>query len=158
MSQKDKSAFVAMSQDAKYQRFYDESDCDPSKYRELTDLFIVQASEKPRKSYQLAVECEVSGKFVGTVCLRLEDNQQASIGCVADFGFSELGIHRIYAKTISKNLPAIKLCKSLGMRQEAHFREHRFFKGQWWDTVIWAVLRTEWQDTAKLKERIAVHK
>ncbi|TOJ56751.1 GNAT family N-acetyltransferase, partial [Vibrio parahaemolyticus] len=117
-----------------------------------------------------------SGKFVGTVCLRLEDNQQASIGCafsrasqgdklsyeaalaLADFGFSELGIHRIYAKTISKNLPAIKLCKSLGMRQEAHFREHRFFKGQWWDTVIWAVLRTEWQDTAKLKERIAVHK
>ncbi|MEK2098897.1 GNAT family protein [Vibrio parahaemolyticus] len=176
MSQKDKSAFVAMSQDAKYQRFYDESDCDPSKYRELTDLFIVQASEKPRKSYQLAVECKVSGKFVGTVCLRLEDNQQASIGCafsrasqgdklsyeaalaLADFGFSELGIHRIYAKTISKNLPAIKLCKSLGMRQEAHFREHRFFKGQWWDTVTWAVLRTEWQDTVKLKERIAVHK
>ncbi|TOK31165.1 GNAT family N-acetyltransferase, partial [Vibrio parahaemolyticus] len=36
--------------------------------------------------------------------------------------------------------------------------EHRFFKGQWWDTVIWTVLRTEWQDTAKLKERIAVHK
>ncbi|CAI2318580.1 hypothetical protein IFVP18_C150598 [Vibrio parahaemolyticus] len=97
----------------------------------------------------------MSGKFVGTICLRLEGNQQASIGCafsrasqgdklsyeaalaLADFGFSELGIHRIYAKTISRNLPAIKLCKSLGMRQEAHFREHRFFKGQWWDTVIW---------------------
>lgn len=117
----------------------------------------------------------MSGKFVGTVCLRLEDNQQASIGCalsrasqgdklsyeaalaLADFGFSELEIHRIYAKTISRNLPAIKLCKSLGMRQEAHFREHRFFKGQWWDTVIWAVLRTELQDTAKLKEWISVH-
>ncbi|HHF3067902.1 TPA: GNAT family N-acetyltransferase [Vibrio diabolicus] len=162
MTPNDEDAFVAMSQDAKYQRFYDESDCDPNKYRELTRLFIAQASEKPRKSYQLAVERKVSGEFVGTVCLRLEDNQQASMGCafsrvsqgnklsheaalaLADFGFSELGVHRIYAETISKNLPAIKLCKSLGMRQEAHFREHRFFKGQWWDTVVLAVLRAEW--------------
>ena len=162
MTLNDEDAFVAISQDAKYQRFYDESDCDPNKYRELTSLFVAQASEKPRRSYQLAVECKVSGEFVGTVCLRLEDNHQASMGCafsrasqgnklsheaalaLADFGFSELGVHRIYAETISKNLPAIKLCKSLGMRQEAHFMEHRFFKGQWWDTVVLAVLRAEW--------------
>ncbi|HHF2906458.1 TPA: GNAT family protein [Vibrio diabolicus] len=164
MTPNDEDAFVAMSQDAKYQRFYNESDSDPNKYRELASLFIAQAqaSEKPRKSYQLAVECKVSGEFVGTVCLRLEDNQQASMGCafsrvsqgnklsyeatlaLAGFGFSELGVHRIYAETISGNLPAIKLCKSLGMRQEAHFREHRNFKEQWWDTVVLAILRTEW--------------
>ena len=53
---------------------------------------------------------------------------------LADFGFSELGIHRIYAETISNNLAAIKLCKSLGMKQEACFKAHRFFKGQWWDS------------------------
>lgn len=35
MTPNDESAFVAMSQDSKYQRFYDESDCDPNKYREL---------------------------------------------------------------------------------------------------------------------------
>lgn len=162
MTPNDESAFVGMSQDSKYQRFYDESDCDPNKYRELTSLFIAQASENPRKSYQLAVECKQSGKLIGTVCLRLEGNQQASMGCafsrgsqgskfsheaalaLADFGFSRLAVHRIYAETISRNLPAIKLCESLGMRQEAHFREHRFFKEQWWDTVVLAVLRTEW--------------
>ena len=81
MNPSDESAFVAMSQDAKYQRFYDESDCDPNKYKELTNLFIAQASEEPRKSYQLAVECKDSRQFIGTVCLRLEDNQQASMGC-----------------------------------------------------------------------------
>ncbi|NOH82060.1 GNAT family N-acetyltransferase [Vibrio sp. RE86] len=162
MTLHDEGAFVAMSQDAKYQRFYDENDCDPNKYRELTNLFVTQASEKPRQSYQLAVECKASGKFIGTVCLRLEDNQQASIGCafsrasqggklsyeaataLADFGFTKLGVHRIYAETISRNLPAIKLCKAMGMRQEAHFKEHRFFKQEWWDTVVLAVLRTEW--------------
>ncbi|MFM2483499.1 GNAT family N-acetyltransferase [Celerinatantimonas yamalensis] len=162
MKSSDEGAFVTMSQDAKYQRFYDENDCDPSKYRELTQLFIAEAAEAPRKSYQLAVEYRESGQFIGAVCLRLEANQQASMGCafsrasqgnklsyeaaqaLANFGFSELGVHRIYAETISKNLPAIKLCKSLGMREEAHFREHRFFKGQWWNTIVLAVLRSEW--------------
>ncbi|MCK6264710.1 GNAT family N-acetyltransferase [Vibrio sp. ZSDE26] len=162
MTPNDEPDFIAMSQDVKYQRFYDESDCDPNKYKELTYLFIAQASENPRTSYQLAVECKESSQFVGTVCLRLEDNKQASMGCafsrasqgrklsyeaalaLADFGFSKLGVHRIYAETISKNLPAINLCKSLGMRQEAHLIEHRFFKNQWWDTVILAMLRTEW--------------
>ncbi|MEZ8501004.1 GNAT family N-acetyltransferase [Vibrio splendidus] len=162
MSLEDECAFVAMSQDAKYQRFYDESDCEPNKYRELTQLFVAQALEVPRQSYQLAVESKDSGKFIGTVCLRIKGDKQASMGCafsreiqgqglsieaseaLADFGFSELGIHRIYAETISKNLAVIKLCKSLGMKQEACFKDHRFFKGQWWDTVVLAVVRSDW--------------
>jgi len=162
MTLNDESAFVEMSQDAKYQRFYAEGDCNPNKYKELTRLFVAQALEAPRRSYQLAVECKASGRFIGTVCLRLEDDHQASMGCafsrqsqghklgfeaafaLASYGFSELGIHRLYAETVSENLPAIRLCHSLGMRKEAHFKEHRFFKGQWWDTVVLAVLRSEW--------------
>ncbi|HAS3373714.1 TPA: GNAT family N-acetyltransferase [Vibrio cholerae] len=158
----DENAFVAISQDNKYQRFYSESDCDSNKYRQLTKLFVEQIQEVPRKSYQLAIESKLTGEFIGTVCLRLEPDNQASMGCgierksqgqglieeavkeLANFGFNELGIHRIYAETISKNLAAIKLCKSLGMRQEGYFREHRFFKGQWWDTVVLAILRSEW--------------
>ena len=77
----DKDAFIAMSQDNKYQRFYDEGDCEPRKYAELTQLFINQINEIPRKSYQLAVECKLTGKFIGTACLRLETNNQASMGC-----------------------------------------------------------------------------
>lgn len=162
MKKGDESDFVEMSQDIKYQRFYDESDCEPLKYKQLTKLFVAEAKDTERHSYQLAIECKKTGDFIGIVCLRLEANKQASIGCglsrksqgdglsyeavfaLANFGFNELGVHRIYAETISKNLPAIKLCKSLGFRQEAHFREHRFFKGKWWDTVVLAVLVTEW--------------
>lgn len=163
MRPQDESAFVGMSQDVKYQRFYDESDCEPNKYRELTQLFVAQALEVPRQSYQLAVESKDSGKFIGTVCLRLEGNLQASMGCafsreiqgkglsieaaeaLANFGFSELGVQRIYAETISKNLAAIKLCQSLGMKEEARFEDHRFFKGKWWDTVRLAVVRSDWK-------------
>ncbi|OEF07466.1 GNAT family N-acetyltransferase [Vibrio genomosp. F10] len=163
MKKSDEAAFIAISQDPKYQRFYDESDCDPEKYRQLTALFIEQAAENPRRSFQLAIEHKESGLFIGTVCLRLEPDNQASFGCglsreyqgrglikeaavaLASYGFSELGVHRIYAETISKNRAAIHLCQSLGMKQEACFREHRFFKKQWWDTVVLAVLSHEWQ-------------
>ncbi|MEJ2766001.1 GNAT family protein [Photobacterium sp. MCCC 1A19761] len=163
MRPEDEDAFVAISQDEKYQRFYDESDCDPNKYRKLTQLFIAQANEVPRRSYQLAIEHQATGAFIGTVCLRLEDNRQASMGCglsrhhqgqnlmieaaraLADFGFQELNIHRIYAETIGENKAAIHLCRRLGMRQEAHFHQHRFFKGQWWDTVVLAILKSEWE-------------
>lgn len=162
MRPEDEDAFVAISQDEKYQRFYDESDCDPNKYRELTQLFIAQAKELPRTSYQLAIEHQASGAFIGTVCLRLEGDQQASMGCglsryhqgqnlmieavqaLANFGFQELRVHRIFAETISENKAAIRLCQRLGMRKEAHFHQHRFFKDRWWDTVVYAVIRTEW--------------
>ncbi|EJL6400951.1 GNAT family protein [Vibrio cidicii] len=165
MQLSDESSFVEISQDAKYQRFYSESDSDPDKYKQLTKLFVEQSLEVPRKSYQLAIESKQTGIFIGIVCLRLEAEWQASMGCgisrqfqghgfiyeavkkLASFGFNELDIHRIYAETISQNLAAIKLCKSLGMRQEAYYRENRFFKGQWWDTVVLAMLRSEWQQS-----------
>lgn len=43
----DETAFVTISQDQKYQRFYSEQDCLPEKYQQLTRLFISQASESP---------------------------------------------------------------------------------------------------------------
>ncbi|MFB9217109.1 GNAT family N-acetyltransferase [Vibrio sinaloensis] len=162
MTLEDEDAFVAISQNSKYQRFYDEQDCHPEKYRELTRLFIEQAKEHPRTSFQLAIEHKEDQCFIGTVCLRLEGEQQASIGCgmsrayqadglileaasaLVEYGFNHLEIHRIYAETISRNRPAIKLCRSLGMVQEAHLRHNRYFKNQWWDTVVLAVLADDW--------------
>ncbi len=162
MRLEDEASFVALSQDAKYQRFYDESDCEPQKYRDLTKLFIKQASEVPRQSYQLAVESKSSGEFIGTVCLRLEGDRQASMGAglarsaqgqqfmpeaaraLAEYGFCELNVHRIYAETIKENRAAIRLCMSLGMRKEAELVQHRYFKDRWWNTVVLAILKTEW--------------
>lgn len=161
MRLEDEDAFINLTLDVKYQRFYDEEDSAPEKYRELTKLFITQAQEVPRTAYQLAIEFKKSGEFIGTVCLRLEPNQQASMGCglarpyqgrhlmreaafaLANFGFNQLKVHRIYAETMSTNLAAITLCQQLGMRQEDLFKESRYFKGRWWDTIVLAMLRSE---------------
>nr|WP_315485421.1 GNAT family protein [uncultured Undibacterium sp.] len=166
MCQEDEEAFVALSQNLKYQRFYSEQDSVPEKYKDLTQLFIRQSKEIPRTAFQLAIELKESGDLIGTVCLRLEPDNQASMGCglarqyqgrnlmqeaavaLADFGFMELNVHRIYAETISANHAAIALCEQLGMRKEALFRENRYFKGRWWDTVVMALLRSEWKKYA----------
>jgi len=35
--------------------------------------------------------------------------------------------------------------EKVGMRREAHFREFEWYRGRWWDTLIYAVLEREWR-------------
>ena len=63
---------------------------------------------------------------------------------IMDYGFSSLPIHRVYVETISENARARALAQRLGMRMEGELRHHRFIRGRWWDTVICAVLKDEW--------------
>jgi RimJ/RimL family protein N-acetyltransferase len=60
------------------------------------------------------------------------------------YGFSELGLHRIYAKTSSVNRPSWRVMERLGMRREARLREAEFRDGAWIDVLIHAVLADEW--------------
>ena len=61
-----------------------------------------------------------------------------------DLAFGELGIHRICARIDPRNHPSAALCRRLGLRLEAHHAEDEWFKGEWGDTVIYAVLDREW--------------
>ena len=70
---------------------------------------------------------------------------QEAAEAIAGFGFEKLAVHRLYAETIGANKAAIAMCRQFGMRKEAQFIEHRYFKERWWDTVIYAMLRSEWE-------------
>jgi [ribosomal protein S5]-alanine N-acetyltransferase len=159
----DLSAYKDLRNDEKFQRFYSEENASSEKSEFLLNLFIQQASELPRNKFQLAI-VSPTGELMGSCGLRLEEAGNASIGCelgrrwhgtgaarqaaqaMIDFGFLELNVQRIYAKTIADNKAAIKLCKSLGMHIEAeHINEH-FFKGKSWNTVVLSVLKKEWDN------------
>ena len=60
-------------------------------------------------------------------------------------GFEALGWHRIYARLSDANTPSVRLLEKLGMRREAHFREHEIFKGEWDNQLIYAMLEDEWR-------------
>jgi RimJ/RimL family protein N-acetyltransferase len=69
-------------------------------------------------------------------------------GAVLQIAFAELGLHRVYAQLDPRNHASVALCKRLGMREEAHFVEDLWFKGEWGDTGIYAMLEREWPRTA----------
>ena len=61
-------------------------------------------------------------------------------------GFAGAGAHRIYARCDARNTASARVMERLGMRREAHFREHRVVKGNWADELIYAVLESEWRN------------
>jgi [ribosomal protein S5]-alanine N-acetyltransferase len=64
---------------------------------------------------------------------------------VVDFGFQHFGIHRIWADLVADNVGSAHVLEKLGMRLEGHLREKAYFKGRWWDALIYAILAEEWE-------------
>ena len=112
----------------------------------------------------LAVETLADHVLVGEVSLfwRSAEARQGEVGwifnpdyhgrgyaseassCILDLGFGAVDLHRIYARCDARNVPSWRLMERLGMRREAHFREHGLFKGDWDEEFYYAILRREW--------------
>jgi ribosomal-protein-serine acetyltransferase len=61
-----------------------------------------------------------------------------------DYGFSVLGLHRIEICCDTKNIPSQKVTKRLGMKQDGILRGNAFENGKFCDTIVYSVLKTEW--------------
>jgi RimJ/RimL family protein N-acetyltransferase len=112
----------------------------------------------------LAVQRKDDDRLIGEVSLiwRSIADQQAEVGYILHpdahgmgyateatlallaFGFREVGLHRIYARCDARNIASAKVMARLGMREEAHFREHTHVKGRWDEELICAILDREW--------------
>ncbi|RDS85739.1 GNAT family N-acetyltransferase [Dyella psychrodurans] len=63
---------------------------------------------------------------------------------VLGFLFEIRGARRVQASIDPRNLASAALLRSLGMREEAHFRKSLKVRGEWVDDVIFALLASEW--------------
>ncbi len=61
-----------------------------------------------------------------------------------DLAFRTGDFHRIYARCDAANARSWRLMERLGMRREAHFREHGVFKGRWDEEFFYAILGRDW--------------
>ena len=66
-------------------------------------------------------------------------------GAILEIAFSGIGLHRVFARLDPRNDASAALCRRLGMREEALFTEDIWFKGEWGDTSIFAILAREWE-------------
>jgi len=70
---------------------------------------------------------------------------EAASAVLDRIAFGTLGLHRVRAELDPRNHASIHLCTRLGMRAEAHFVEDLWFKGEWADTGVYAILDREWR-------------
>jgi RimJ/RimL family protein N-acetyltransferase len=67
-----------------------------------------------------------------------------ALSALYDLAFDHFKIHRLFVRVDGKNHHSIKLLQSLGMRLEAHYREHALFQGEWDEELHFAMLDREW--------------
>jgi ribosomal-protein-alanine N-acetyltransferase len=59
---------------------------------------------------------------------------------VLDFGFGELGLRRLEAMVTVGNRPSCRLLERHGFDLEGVLRDHAFWKGRYWDQMVYARL------------------
>ncbi len=138
---------------------------------EETKAFISRSissqKEKPRRRYTLAITLKGENKPIGScdLCVASSENKEGWIGyclnrqswnkgyatetaeALLKFGFQQLDLHRIFATVDPDNIASINVLEKAGMRYEGHLREHKWSKGRWRDSLLYAILENEWKKT-----------
>jgi RimJ/RimL family protein N-acetyltransferase len=120
--------------------------------------------------WQLAIERRAEpGRVIGDVYFSLQSTANAigeigwtlhpshegqgymteAAGAILEIAFSGIGLHRVFARLDPRNDSSAALCRRLGMREEAYFTEDTWFKGEWGDTALFALLAREWEASGR---------
>jgi RimJ/RimL family protein N-acetyltransferase len=162
----DWAAVLAYQRDPRYLRYYPWTDRTPDDARTFVGIFLDWQRERPRRRFQLAITLRQGGELIGNCGLRRKrDNDwEADLGyelapahwgrgyateaarSMVDFGFRELALDRVSSWCIAENIASARVLERLGFRQEGRLRRNEFFKGRWWDTLLYALLREEWKE------------
>ena len=148
-----------------YLRYNPWTERTPEAVQEFVGWFLDNQKEKPRIKFQLAITLKFNDLLIGNCGVRIDtpDSVEADIGyeldpkhwnhnyateathAIVDFGFSHFGVHRIWANCVADNLGSAHVLEKLGMKLEGRLREKEFYKGKWWDTLLYSILEDEWQ-------------
>ena len=158
-------AVLAYQRDPRYLRDYPWSDRTEADVPDFVQMFVGQQGERPRRKFQLAITLASGGLLIGNCGIRRKANNdwEADVGyelapeywgrgyateaalAVVGFGFRELGLHRISSWCITDNTASARVLEKVGMRLEGRLRENEYFKGRWWDTLLYGLLETDWR-------------
>ena len=131
--------------------------------KKQTQVFIKKAGKERKEgiAYHFGIELKENRKLIGMINLVKVDrkNKNAEIGfwlggkyqerglakealnMILAFGFKKLKLKRIQARVLHKNKPAQKLLEKTGFKLEGRLRKKTFFKNQWFDDLIYGILR-----------------
>jgi RimJ/RimL family protein N-acetyltransferase len=150
--------------DPRYLRYYEWTGRTPEAVQAFVQMFLDQQRAQPRTKFQLAVALKSNHRLVGSCGIRVASAgaREGDIGyelspaywgqgyateaarAIVGFGFSELGLHRIWSWCVADNLGSARVLEKLGMRLEGRLRDKAYYKGRWWDRLLFAILEDEW--------------
>jgi ribosomal-protein-alanine N-acetyltransferase len=126
---------------------------------------VLNQSWDPRTDYFLAVVEKQSNTLVGEAILHVRSarwrqgeigwgvsQDHAGNGLATEIGFAmmrlafdQLSLHRVYAQCRVENTASCRIMTKLGMQREGVLRENVLARGEWWSSVQYAILSTEWR-------------
>jgi len=130
--------------------------------------------DTPGRWFQLGIVLRASGELIGDCGIHVSarEPREAEVGitvapafqrrglasealrALLGFLFDGLGKHRVYGSVDPRNAASLAMLERVGMRREAHFVESLWFKGEWADDVVCAMLEREWRHRgANARER-----
>jgi ribosomal-protein-alanine N-acetyltransferase len=66
-------------------------------------------------------------------------------GAVVAVAFEQMALHSLEAQIDPRNIASQRVLEKLGFRQEGYFRENMCIAGEFSDTAVFSLLRSEWQ-------------
>jgi RimJ/RimL family protein N-acetyltransferase len=158
-------AVLAYQSDPRYLRYYEWTERSPAAVQAFVRMFLDHQQTQPRTKFQLAITLKGNGQLIGNCGIRMETAgaTEADIGyelsplqwgqgyateaarAMIAFGFTELRVHRIWADCVADNVGSAAVLQKVGMQLEGRLREKEYYKGRWWDTLIFAILDYEWR-------------
>ena len=132
--------------------------------RDFISRSIAIQSESPRRRFEIGIVLKQEGKLIGGCGIR-ENNptlMEGNIGYVLNkdywgrgiateaaralvrFGFETLNLHRIFATCFPENRASERVLQKCGMRLEGRLRENLLMRGEWRDSLLYAILDHEW--------------
>jgi RimJ/RimL family protein N-acetyltransferase len=129
--------------------------------RAYLGIMTTEIAARPRQNYNLAVVDRESGVLFGGCGLLARGERLYEIGYVLNrnwwgrghatgvvgallaFGFGELSAHRIHARVAPENTPSSRVLTRHGFRLEGHLRKETLVRGEWQDSLLYAILEEE---------------
>jgi len=131
---------------------------------QLTERMRFTRIEKEGDRLSPAIVLRETGRLIGqcTLLYTSAEHGQGEIGYLVDpkyhrqgyatetarellrLGFEGLKLHRIAGRCDARNIGSAGVLAATGMRKEAHLVQNAFYKGEWTDELVYAMLATEW--------------
>ncbi|MFG2057942.1 GNAT family N-acetyltransferase [Micromonospora sp. NPDC048930] len=153
--------YALMTEPRVFDRVLDEQPPSLDEVRDAVSVWRAEADGEPRPVYRLAAVAGDRLVGMGTLTVESPQHRRGEIGYVvhADhwgrglgteiaglllrLAFEQVGLHRVEATTRPDHVASYRVLEKIGMRREGISRDHLLVRGQWWDSVRYAILATD---------------